>query len=50
MTRMMGMPRIRAEMQGIRVRTQGNRSGNKSNYGENVRIGLEMMNKKCEER
>ena len=55
--RMMGMQVIRVAMWGIavgmhrfRVAMREIASRNKGNYDENVRIGLEMMNKKCGER
>ena len=35
-----------AENQGVNA---GNQGGNKGNHGENLRIGVEMMNKKCGE-
>ena len=54
---MMGMQVIRVAMWGIGVGMHRVRVGmreianrNKGNYDENVRIGLEMMNKKCGER
>ena len=36
-------------MQGIRVGMWGIGGVNKGNHGENLRIGVEMMNKKCGE-
>ena len=36
-------------MQGIKVGMWGIRGVNKGNHGENLRIGVEMMNKKCGE-
>ena len=44
-----GMWGIGVGMRGIRVIMRGIGDGNKGNHGENLRIGLEMMNKKCGE-
>ena len=46
---MMGMQGIRVGMIGMRGISMGNRDRNEGNQGENLHIGVEMMNKKCRE-
>ena len=44
-----GMRRIRVRMRGIGVGMRGIRVGNEDDQGENLRLRVVMMNKKCGE-
>ena len=46
---MMGMWEIRVGKQGVGAGMLGIGDGNKGNHGENLRIGVAMINKKCGE-